>query len=131
MEPNSELPPVETSKLPKEAGTGNENLSPAAETFGNQGSYAAPPAASTPIQDSSSLPTLGQLPAPNPAANPVLDTGLIADEADLIEKEWVDKAKAIVANTKDDPHLQNKEMSKVKAQYLKTRYNKDLKLSEE
>ncbi|HSW85801.1 MAG TPA: hypothetical protein VLF79_04335 [Candidatus Saccharimonadales bacterium] len=53
---------------------------------------------------------------------------LIADDADLIEKEWVDKAKAIVAQTKDDPHLQNQEITKVKTDYLKKRYNKDIKL---
>ena len=57
-------------------------------------------------------------------------TTMIADDADLIEKEWVTKAKAIVAQTKDDPHTQNREMNKVKADYLKKRYNKDLKISE-
>ncbi len=55
---------------------------------------------------------------------------LIADDADLIEKEWVVRAKAIVTQTKDDPHMQNQEMNKVKADYLKKRYNKDLKISE-
>ena len=55
---------------------------------------------------------------------------MIADDADLIEKEWVVRAKAIVAHTKDDPFNQNREMSKVKADYLKKRYNKDLKVSE-
>jgi hypothetical protein len=51
----------------------------------------------------------------------------IADDADLIEKEWVEKAKEIVAKTHQDPYLQNQEMNKVKADYLKKRYNKDLK----
>lgn len=55
---------------------------------------------------------------------------LIADDADLIEKEWVARAKAIVLQTKDDPYQQNTEMNKVKADYLKKRYNKDLKVSE-
>jgi hypothetical protein len=55
----------------------------------------------------------------------------IADDIDLIEKEWVVKAKEIVAKTKDDPYRQNQEMSKVKADYLKKRYNKDLRLSED
>lgn len=54
----------------------------------------------------------------------------IADDADLIEKEWVDKAKQIVDHTRHDPHLQSKEMNTMKADYLKKRYNKDLKLSE-
>lgn len=51
----------------------------------------------------------------------------IADDNDLIEKEWVDKAKEIVAHTGHDPYLQNREMNKVKAEYLRKRYNKDLK----
>jgi hypothetical protein len=55
----------------------------------------------------------------------------IADDVDLIEKEWVAKAKEIVAETKDDPYSQNKEMTKVKAEYIKKRYNKVIKLSEE
>lgn len=71
-------------------------------------------------------------PATAPAAVQLADdqSAMIADDADLIEKEWVIKAKAIVAQTKDDPHSQNKEMNKVKADYLKKRYNKDLKVSE-
>lgn len=56
---------------------------------------------------------------------------MIADDTDLIEKEWVDKAKQIVARTSHDPYLQNKEINKMKADYLKKRYNKDLKLVDE
>ena len=72
-------------------------------------------------------------PAPQPVATqnvPAVDTPLIADDADLIEKEWVLKAKAIVAQTAHDPNLQTKEMGKVKAEYLRKRYNKNLKLDE-
>jgi hypothetical protein len=50
-----------------------------------------------------------------------------ADDADLIEKEWVAKAKEIVAHTHGDPYIQNKEINKIKAQYIKKRYNKDIK----
>jgi hypothetical protein len=55
---------------------------------------------------------------------------IVAEDSDLIEKEWVDKAKHIVEQTKHDPHLQNREMNNIKADYLKQRYNKDVKLSE-
>ncbi len=55
---------------------------------------------------------------------------MIADDTDLIEKEWVIRAKSIVLQTKDDPNLQNKEVNKIKADYMKKRYNKDLKVSE-
>ena len=77
-------------------------------------------------------------PAAQPVADPALDVTqggaaqpLIADDVDLIEKEWVVKAKQIVEQTKNDPYTQNKQMNAVKAEYLKKRYNKDLKLTEE
>lgn len=54
----------------------------------------------------------------------------IADDVDLIEKEWVMKAKEIVAKTKDNPNLQSSELSKFKADYLKKRFNKDIKTSD-
>ena len=68
-----------------------------------------------------------------PAAPPVLpaadDTNppAAADE-DLIEKEWVEKAKKVVAETKHDPYLQGQEVSKLQADYLKKRYGKTVNL---
>lgn len=56
---------------------------------------------------------------------------LIADDTDLIEKEWVEKAKALVNKTKNDPYTQNKEISKFKASYIKRRYNKDIQLTKD
>lgn len=55
----------------------------------------------------------------------------IADDVDLIEKEWVDKAKELVNRTKDDPRQQNIELGKIKADYIKKRFNKQLKLKNE
>jgi hypothetical protein len=57
-------------------------------------------------------------------------TPALADDADLIEKEWVVKAKQIVAQTKFDPYLQSAELNKLKAEYVKKRYNKEIKLPE-
>lgn len=54
------------------------------------------------------------------------DMPLAAADEDLIEKEWVDKAKKIVAETKDDPHMQEKEVGKLQADYLRKRYGKQL-----
>ena len=54
----------------------------------------------------------------------------IADDNDLIEKEWVNKAKMIIAKTKDNPREQSEELFKYKADYIKKRYNKDIKVSE-
>jgi hypothetical protein len=56
---------------------------------------------------------------------------LAADDGDLIEKAWVQKAKAIVEQTKNDPFRQNAEINKVKKDYIQKRYNVDVKLSDE
>jgi len=77
---------------------------------------------------------------PASAAQPQDDTGvvsqtnsgtssLIADDIDLIEKEWVEKAKKIISGTIDDPYKQNIEINKVKAEYLKKRFNKEVKIN--
>ena len=50
-----------------------------------------------------------------------------ADE-DLIEKEWVEKAKQVISDTKHDPYLQEQEVSKLQADYLQKRYGKTVKL---
>ncbi|CAN5659357.1 hypothetical protein BH23PAT2_BH23PAT2_07080 [soil metagenome] len=59
------------------------------------------------------------------------DTPMIADDVDLIEKEWVHKAKEIVDRTKEDPYLQNKEIGRLRADYMKKRYDKDIKLQKD
>jgi hypothetical protein len=52
---------------------------------------------------------------------------LISDK-DLIEREWVDKAKAIVNKTRDDPFQQSEELTVLKADYMKKEFNKSIKL---
>jgi hypothetical protein len=77
------------------------------------------------------LPTPTQ---PEPATAPAASaTGnpLVAADDDLIEKEWVDKAKKIVQQTRSDPYTQEKEVSKLQADYMKKRYGKDVKLASE
>lgn len=54
------------------------------------------------------------------------DNPAVAADEDLIEKEWVDKAKKIIEDTKDDPHMREKEVNKLQADYLRKRYGKEL-----
>ena len=66
-------------------------------------------------------------PAPEqPAA--MINTPADAADGDVIEKEWVVKAKQIVAATRQDPYKQVQEINRLKADYMKKRYNKDIKL---
>ena len=50
-----------------------------------------------------------------------------ANDTDRIERQWIDKAKYIVQQTKDDPYKQKDEMSRVKAEYIQQRFKKTLK----
>lgn len=50
----------------------------------------------------------------------------VADDGDLIEKEWVLKAKQIVHATQHDPYKQTKELHALKKDYMKKRYNKTI-----
>ena len=69
-----------------------------------------------PADDSATLPPVGPM---------------IAQEADRIEKHWVERAKQVIATTKDNPFDQKKQISQMKAEYLKTRFNKLVKTEEE
>ena len=78
------------------------------------------------------------LPPASPPAAPVDDTAVAplatADDVtpsnggDKIEKQWIEKAKSIITQTKEDPHAQKQEMSRVKAQYIQKRFNKTIKV---
>lgn len=65
--------------------------------------------------------------------DPTVNLAVPADDSntDALDQEWVNKAKAIVEQTKNDPFLESKELSKVKADYLKIRYNKHIKVVED
>ncbi|MGB3009513.1 MAG: hypothetical protein WBB33_04125 [Candidatus Saccharimonadales bacterium] len=62
-------------------------------------------AQATPAQDSSSSPA-------------------VAADEDLIEREWVEKAKKVVADNRHDPHAQDLAVGQLQADYLKKRYGK-------
>jgi hypothetical protein len=55
----------------------------------------------------------------------------IADDGDVIEKEWVDGAKRIVAQNRQDPYKQARELHRFKAEYLRKRYNKTIEAVED
>lgn len=81
-------------------------------------------------------PALPPLPSAQPAqpAQTTDDNGTnpaVAGDEDLIEKEWVEKAKKVVAETRHDPYLQGREVSKLQADYLKKRYGKIVNLPAE
>lgn len=56
---------------------------------------------------------------------------LLASDDDLIEKEWVDKAKKIIAETKDDPYKREYEISKLQIEYIRKRYGREIGQAED
>lgn len=78
------------------------------------------------------LPTVG--PAQTTSSDPVQQDDVspaVASDDDLIEREWVEKAKQVVAETRNDPHAQDVAVGKLQADYLKKRYGKVISLPKE
>ncbi|MDQ2973622.1 MAG: hypothetical protein M3Q79_04035 [bacterium] len=131
MEPNETLPPLPNNEtVPPVNGGSYEYGLPNPETGSTGGG--APIAAQTPavspayqaFDDPQVTQAAAQISMPS-------EDDLAADDIDLIEKQWVLKAKNVVTATMGDPYKQNKELNKVRADYIKKRYNKDIKLSAE
>lgn len=60
----------------------------------------------------------------------IIGNPLVANDDDLIEKEWVDKAKKIVAETHDDPYRRDAEVNKLQIDYIKKRFGRELGVAE-
>lgn len=58
------------------------------------------------------------------AQNATITSPLVAADEDLIEKEWVDKAKEIILHTKDDPHTRTQKVNELQRDYLQKRYGR-------
>lgn len=71
-----------------------------------------------------------QQPPQQPPAQATTTTPLVAADEDLIEKEWVDKAKEIIEQTKDDPYARTQKVNELQRDYLKKRYGKVVGASE-
>lgn len=133
MEPKSPLPrfenqpPAAPERASLEAPTVTPEFAQSVERGGErveQRADAAMAAASAPS---------AVLPVPVPAAiqdeQPAVATPafpVAAADDDLIEKEWVDKAKQIIEQTRDDPFRREQEVSKLQAEYLRKRYGREL-----
>lgn len=57
---------------------------------------------------------------------PVNNNPAIASHDDIIEKEWVDRAKRIISDNSGDPYLQEKAISELQIDYIKKRYGGDV-----
>lgn len=122
FERNREFEPsVETLSSPESLPNRIEIIG-SQETKLDDSAIAAPlpiPVISAPTQDDS----MAQ-PASNSASDATIPT--VAGDEDLIEKEWVAKAKQVIAATKDDPYAREKEVTKLQIEYIRKRYGREI-----
>ena len=124
------LPPVAPEQSPVVTGAPeagllkNERPSIPAEKMPAAGQSVPSFSMPTPVQ----MPTTGQQSVVGVTSQDVVQS--VSDDDDLIEKDWVNKAKAIVERTRDDPYKQSEELTVFKADYMKRRYDKTIKVSQ-
>lgn len=137
MKPESPLPSFNPELPPVQRGAGIERDSivstPEKDTKNGAERYEQIADASAILADVS-LTTI--LPAPVVSATGVAtntthgDNPVTARNDDLIEREWVVKAKKIVAETRDDPYRQEEAVNKLQIDYMKKRYGKELNVAD-
>ena len=82
-------------------------------------------APATPV--ASVVPVLPPVPiVSDTTAQPVAALPTVASDDDLIEKEWVAKAKKVLEETKDDPYQREQAVKQLQADYLFKRYGRKL-----
>jgi len=93
----------------------------------------APPAGLQPMQPLppvAAQPQLAAPPVPVPTASDQSTVQTNDDSDVVLDEAWINKAREIVERTHTDPYLQSQELGKIKAQYIKVRYNKDIKVAD-
>ncbi len=84
------------------------------------------------VSESFSPPISQPIPAPiglsldDDGPIPIISSPTVASDDDLIEKEWVERAKKVLVETKDDPYRREQEVSRLQADYLLKRYGREL-----
>ena len=78
---------------------------------------ADPTAVATPTDQPTTQPTQATAPTSSPPA---------AADNDVIEKEWIAKAQQVISGARGDPHKQQKEVSKLMADYVLKRFGKKI-----
>lgn len=130
--PAPEINPGQYSYSPAESVPGNaqiEQAQPLIEQERARGEVESRTAATVPVLPVPiAIPVIAAPVTPDPQSlNAAVNSApMIAGDDDLIEKEWVDQAKRIIAETRDDPHRREREVGRLQADYLKKRYGKDL-----
>lgn len=62
----------------------------------------------------------------NDTSQSISSNPISANDDDVIEKEWVSRAKQILSQTRDDPYAREKAINELQKDYLMKRYGKQL-----
>lgn len=84
----------------------------------------APPSIAAPI-----MPPVAAGPVviqPAPQVDPATYNPIAANDDDSIEKEWVDRAKQVILQTKDNPYAREKAIGELQRDYLMKRYGRQV-----
>ena len=124
-EPNQSSPEANAAEV---VAPSPERASESSETANQNQGMPLPPVAQQP----QSVVTDPKAPPAPPVPAPVVDDSpAVADDVDVLEKEWVNKAKVIVDQTRQDPYEQERQAIRLQASYLKKRYGKEIRMSGE
>jgi hypothetical protein len=100
----------------------------APETVGKRSSQPALPTVpdDVPVADQPAIPA-AQAQADDHAA---ATTQAVIPDSEHIERSWIDKTRAVISQAREDPYIQKNEVSKIKAEYIQKRFNKEIKTEE-
>jgi hypothetical protein len=119
--PQPQSPEVEDNSLEQAA----EAPAAAPEKAGNQ-----PQTPTLPLS-LDDIPTAGQPALPVAASDDQISRASAHAEipdGDHIPEVWIDKTKSVIAQTRQDPYIQKNEVSRIKAEYIQKRFNKQIKV---
>lgn len=124
---------VPTPPLSPEVKSGGENLP---NVTPEQAGIAAPVEAGKQAPQSAPVTPLPTDPTVAPqtqvaGSGPTIIGPAIADDVDVIEKEWVDQAEEVIQATKDDPYKEEEAVEDMQIDYMKKRYGKEINRSDE
>lgn len=135
MQPESSKPVVGQESLPLPPAPAGEHLpvlptpEGGIETGAERVEQTAEASAAVADATATGAPVVTAAPVADDSTTSTVGPAVAADD-DVIEKEWVDKAKKIVQATVDDPHGRASKVNELQKDYLKKRYGKVLGASE-
>jgi hypothetical protein len=88
-----------------------------------------PPPGAVPLASAPTAPVHASMAVPLPVIV-ATDTN-DSDDTDEADEAWVAKAREVIDQTRDDPYTQTHALARLRADYLKSRFNRETKMNED